>query len=331
VNEKDDPSPISFFYYSGHGAADSNTHANYLIPVDVVTTGDTSLWDRSMKQADIIRELTDGAPKAKHIAVFDACRNELSLPKSAEKGVGGEKGFDGIPQRVGMLIAYATEENQAAKDTGQYATILADELLRPGIEVAQVFRNVQLASIVKMHQRPFYVPGIDEETFLMAAPEGKPCNGVAIAAGNQTICRIPGDGQQFKDCRACPNMVLIPPGEVTFRGPLGFWNSLRQFFTLDDLRPPYKISFAEAFAASTFPITFDDWQACVTGGGCDQNPSADVGGDHPTVNISWNDALKYVTWLKGQTRQEYRLLSEAELEYLTRNLQDRGASFDWSA
>jgi formylglycine-generating enzyme required for sulfatase activity len=316
VNQKDDPGPVSFFYYSGHGAADSSSHANYLIPVDVITTGDTSLWDRSMKQADVIRELTDGAPQVRHILVFDACRNELNLPKPAAKGVGGEKGFDGVPQHVGMLIAYATAENQTAKDTGQYARILADELLRPGVEIVQLFRNVQLIGLDQMHQRPFFIPGIDEETFLAAAPEGKDCNGVAIAVGNQKICRIPGDGQQFKDCRACPNMVLIPAGEVIFRGPLGLWDSLRQYFKSEDLRPPYEISFAEAIAVSPFPITLGDWQACVAGGGCEQNLSEKGGVDHPVVNVSWNDAMKYVAWLKGQTRQEYRLLSEAELEYL---------------
>ncbi len=315
VNEEDDPSPISFLYYSGHGAADSNTHVNYLIPVDVTTTGDSNLWDHSMKQEDVIRELTDGAPKAKYIVVFDACRNELNLPKPAEKGVGGQKGFDGVEPHVGMLIAYATDKNQIAKDTGQYSAILASELLQPGVEIAQVFRNVRISGWNQMHQRPFFVADIDEETFLMAAPEGKDCNGVAIA-GDQKICRIPGDGQQFKDCRACPNMVLIPPGDVTFRGPLGWWDSVRQHFTSEDLRPPYKISFADAVAVSPFPITLGDWQACVAGGGCEQNLSANGGGDHPVVNVSWDDATKYVAWLKGQTRQEYRLLSEAELEYL---------------
>jgi formylglycine-generating enzyme required for sulfatase activity len=315
-NGEPDPSPISFFYYSGHGAADSNTHANYLIPIDVTTTGDTSLWDRSIRQEDVIRELTDGGSKVRHVLVFDACRNELNLPKPAEKGVGGEKGFDGVPQHGGMLIAYATAPNQTAKDTGQYAMILAEQLGQPGVEIVQLFRNVQLIGLAKMHQRPFFIPGIDEETFLAAAPEGKDCNGVAITVGAEMTCRIPGDGQQFKDCRACPNMVLIPPGQINFRGPLGWWDSVRQIFKSEDLRPRYEVSFAEARAVSPFSITVDDWQACVAGGGCETNQSEDGGRDHPVVTVSWNDAMKYAAWLKDQTGQDYRLLSEAELEYL---------------
>jgi formylglycine-generating enzyme required for sulfatase activity len=310
---------ISFFYYSGHGAATPSKHENYLIPVDVKSAHDANLWSYSTKQADIIRELKDGAPEAKHFLVFDACRNELNLPRETGKSVGGDKGFTRIQERIGMLIAYATEENETAKDTGQYATILAEELLRPGIEIAQVFRNVQLIANELMHQRPFYIISGIGETYFMAAPKGAPCNAVSIVADNQEVCRIPGDGQQFKDCRACPEMVLIPPGEVIFHGPLSFFNNFRQFFTSVDLRPPYKIAFAKAVAVSRFPITYDEWDACVVDGGCEGYRPADGGWGrygYPVVNVSWNDAMSYLTWLNGRTGQEYRLLSEAEREYL---------------
>ena len=36
------------------------------------------------------------------------------------------------------------------------------------------------------------------------------------------------------------------------------------------------------------------------------------------INISWNDAKAYVAWLSRKTGKTYRLLSEAEREYVTR-------------
>ncbi|KJC55848.1 hypothetical protein UP10_36095 [Bradyrhizobium sp. LTSPM299] len=315
---KTDPNLISFFYYSGHGAAETTTHDNYLIPADIKTTDNASLWTHSMKLADVIRELENGAPDARHIVVFDACRNELNLSKPATKGVGGDKGFIGIPKHVGMLIAYATEENQTAKDNGVFASILAEELLRPGIEVAQVFRNVQLNAKARMGQKPFYIAGIDE-TYLAAAPPDKKCNAVKLVADKQEICRIPGDGQLFKDCKACPEMVLIPPGSVNFYGPLSFGNSFRQIVTSADLRPVYRVGLAKTIAVSRFPVTFDEWDACVVDGGCKQYQPADGGWGrygYPVVNVSWNDATNYLTWLNGRTGQDYRLLSESEREYL---------------
>ena len=36
------------------------------------------------------------------------------------------------------------------------------------------------------------------------------------------------------------------------------------------------------------------------------------------LNVSWNDAQAYVTWLSQETGAEYRLLTEAEWEYAAR-------------
>ena len=41
-------------------------------------------------------------------------------------------------------------------------------------------------------------------------------------------------------------------------------------------------------------------------------------GDRPVINVNWNDAKAYVKWLSKKTGKEYRLLSEAEREYVAR-------------
>ncbi len=41
-------------------------------------------------------------------------------------------------------------------------------------------------------------------------------------------------------------------------------------------------------------------------------------GDDPVVNVSWHDATAYVKWLSQHTGKTYRLLSEAEYEYVMR-------------
>jgi hypothetical protein len=45
---------ISFFYYSGHGAANPDTQINYLIPVDVADPNDGNLWYQSFQQNELI-------------------------------------------------------------------------------------------------------------------------------------------------------------------------------------------------------------------------------------------------------------------------------------
>src|SRR5262249_1171110 len=99
---------ISFFYYSGHGAANPQTQINYLIPVDIADPHDGNLWYQSFQQNDLIDKLSKQAPNATRYVVFDACRNELNLSGPAEKAIGAEKGFVPVPQTPGLLIAYAT-------------------------------------------------------------------------------------------------------------------------------------------------------------------------------------------------------------------------------
>ncbi len=139
---------IGFFYYSGHGALDQVTRTNYLIPVDIKNTSTASLWDNSIPLDEITNTLKKGARNAAHFVIFDACRNELQLKRPGSKSLFQSKGFVGVGTIPRMLISYATAEGKIATDEGEglghYARILSEELVKPGVEVVSMFRNVQL-------------------------------------------------------------------------------------------------------------------------------------------------------------------------------------------
>jgi formylglycine-generating enzyme required for sulfatase activity len=85
--------------------------------------------------------------------------------------------------------------------------------------------------------------------------------------------------------------------------------------------PQHEISIGHDFAVSKYPVTFNEWDACVQQGGCQGYSPSDEHwgrGDRPVVNVSWQDAQAYVAWLSARTGQRYRLLSEAEYEYAER-------------
>ena len=68
-------------------------------------------------------------------------------------------------------------------------------------------------------------------------------------------------------------------------------------------------------------MTFGEWDACVSGGGCYGRPLDFFGwgrGRRPVISMDWEDVKGYVEWLSRETGKEYRLLSESEWEYVAR-------------
>jgi formylglycine-generating enzyme required for sulfatase activity len=120
-------------------------------------------------------------------------------------------------------------------------------------------------------------------------------------------------GRTFKECKDCPEMVVIPPGNFTIGSPpdeIGRW---------DEEGPRRTITFSKPFAVAKDIITFEQWDTCYRLGGCTTNPNAPWGrGNLPVVNVDWQSAQQYVTWISNLTGRPYRLLSESEWEYAAR-------------
>lgn len=118
----------------------------------------------------------------------------------------------------------------------------------------------------------------------------------------------------FKECEKCPEMVVVPPGAFM----MGTSESASKR-TAESSR--HKVTFAHSFAVGRYAVTFAEWDACVADGGCNGYKPWDNGwgrGRRPAINISWSDAKSYAAWLSARTGKTYRLLSEAEREYVTR-------------
>ena len=168
-----------------------------------------------------------------------------------------------------------------------------------------------------------------------------PCGGVVLAGlssraagalSRNEECALKR-GDEFRECKDCPPMVVLPPGSFTMGSPAG------EEGRFDNEGPQHVVSFASGFAVGKFQVTRDEFSAFVNDSGYDagskcyvwtgaeskdtsdrswKNPGFAQTGTHPAACLNWNDASAYAAWLSKKTGQGYRLLSESEWEYAAR-------------
>src|SRR4029077_16576375 len=86
-----------------------------------------------------------------------------------------------------------------------------------------------------------------------------------------------------------PAMVDIPGGEFMMG------SAKDEGGRTDNEGPKHRVQI-RPFALGRFPVTFEQWDACVTAGGCEHRPD-DRGwgrGRRPVINVSWQDAQEYL-------------------------------------
>ncbi len=144
-------------------------------------------------------------------------------------------------------------------------------------------------------------PAAPVEAPVPEAPVEPPPVVVAEATASTTPAQK-SEGEVFKDCEICPDLVAVSAGN----------------FPKVDKASSTATNIDYDFAIGRNDITFDDWDRCVDEGAC--NAIADDSGwgrgSRPLIFVSFDDVTtQYLPWLSMLTGKEYRLPTKDEWQY----------------
>ena len=116
-----------------------------------------------------------------------------------------------------------------------------------------------------------------------------------------------------------PEMVSIPAGNFR-QGDIGGDDTSSE--------RPLRNVYIKKFALGRFEVTFEEYDRFAMATGRPFPRDEGWGRENrPVINVSWEDAVNYATWLSQGTGRRYRLPTEAEWEYAARN---RGKDEIWA-
>jgi formylglycine-generating enzyme required for sulfatase activity len=146
--------------------------------------------------------------------------------------------------------------------------------------------------------------GQKEDASKFVALKPKNANDESISDTNSFIVATPATrpkvGESFKDCAACPELVVIPAGNFKMGGKRA-------------------ITIGYELAVGKFEVTQKQFMALAKSMTMNNPARFDTCGENcPVEQVHWHTANRYIERLNERTGLRYRLLSESEWEYAAR-------------
>ncbi len=303
---------VTLFFFAGHGLELGGE--NYLVPVDAEIEAEHLVKHRTVSLDEVMGTMAE--KDRLKIVILDCCRDNplgrgwgrnltagLSAPRSTPRGT---------------ILLFSAAPGQVAKDgkghNSPFSGVLKTELLKPGLEIEKVFKNVgtevwqSTGSQEPWMNSSFYgnfafLPGTNTNTNLSdgesaMVPTLSPAPAPAASASKTDTPRQATSDKPFENGLG---MKFVPV--------LDYTDGSRVLFSIWETR----LKDYAAYAAKNPGIDMkwnDQAQKC-------------PGPDHPVIYVNWDDAKAFSAWLTKTERaagqigpeDEYRLPTDLEWSY----------------
>lgn len=168
------PSTVAVFYYAGHTVQASGI--NYLVAVDLRIAQPADVPNEAFPLMDFLTALGQ-LPAAARLVVLDAAHNHQL---GAGAGTPLPPGLAIAPAWPGTVLAFAAAPGETVVEpdgvTGLFAGAFANELRKPGLEIAEILTNTRLAVNAASGgaQTPWFLDQLDVELKFFAPPPQAP-------------------------------------------------------------------------------------------------------------------------------------------------------------
>jgi formylglycine-generating enzyme required for sulfatase activity len=362
------PGATVLFFFSGYGI--QVDRQSYLLPVNAEPWTTTEVRKDAISVDSVLADLHRKGAKVKIVIIDAARRNPFERRfRSSPEGLAVVNApentlalYSAVPGKlitdragtngafVGELIKQIRASNAAA------GNVTAEDMfnrLKPAIYRASNNDQVPWVASSLIEEFSFGAQGAGR------APE-RPVEGTAVRPSERPAERVAErtperqpearrdrdnvpltyqneislvEKDRFRECAACPEMVVMPSGEYMMGSPD------EESERTSNEGPQHRIKIPRRFAVGKLKVTRDEYETFVnetsyaSGDKCFtleagraeertgrsfRNPGFEQDGKHPVVCINWDDAKAYLAWLSKKTGKLYRLLSESEWEYVAR-------------
>jgi hypothetical protein len=188
---------VGLFYFAGHGVQVKGR--NFLVPVDADIRREDEVAYNALDANQVLDKM-EAASNRLNIVILDACRNNPFARSFRSSGAGLAQ----MEAPVGTFIAFATAPGSVASDgqgvNGLYTQHLLRSMLRPGVKIEDVFKQVRAG--VRRDSNGRQVPWENtslEGDFVFVAKRAAPPAATAVVVPEKKIEKIAAPSLKLGD------------------------------------------------------------------------------------------------------------------------------------